>query len=178
MRTVVVTEGESDILLLKSLLGKTDASTEFVKSGGWSAADSLSRSYLIDGRHDVVLVVDADSYDPTAIRERKRFLEYSLSSVALRTRWEVIVVAPEIEVLLFKDRLLLEQLVKQPVSQAVFEQGKFEPNKILMRLLSGQSRSDFFQNRLPKFDLTPLRKQEEIVSLQRFLKGTARKVAA
>ncbi len=177
MKTVVVTEGESDILLLKALLGEASATAEFVKAGGWSGADSLARSYLVDGQHDVVLIVDADSYDPQRVEERKRFLTHSLASVALRTRWQVCVIAPEIEVLLFKDRPLLEALLDQPISEATFQQGQFEPKKVLMRLLAGQSRTQIFRERLPKFDLTTLQNQTEIENLRRFLRGTLKKAA-
>ena len=177
MKTVLVTEGEADILLLKALVGEAGATTEFVKAGGWSGADSLARSYLIDGQHDVALVVDADSYDEHMVEERRRFLTQSLEAVALRTRWQVFVIAPEIEGLLFKDRLLLEQLLKRPVSEATFQQGKFEPKKVLMHLLSGQSQTQFYQNSLAKFDLTPLQGQAEVETLRRFLKGSLRKAA-
>lgn len=178
MKSVVVTEGESDILLLKALIGEASDTAKFVKAGGWSSADSLARSYLVDGQHDVVLVVDADSYDLSMVEERRRFLNFSLASVALRTHWQVIVIAPEIEALLFEERHLLEQIVGKPVSESSFQQGKFEPKKVLMRLISGQSLTQFYQERLPKFDLTLLQNQPEIERLRTFLEGTLKKVAA
>jgi len=177
MKTVVVTEGENDIFLLKALVGEAGATTEFVKAGGWSGADSLARSYLVDGQHDVALVVDANSHDEDRVEERRRFLTHSLEAVALRTRWQVFVIAPEIEGLLFKDRLLLEQLLGQPISESTFREGQFEPKKVLMRLLSGRSRTQFYQNSLAKFDLTPLQGQAEVETLRRFLKGPLRKAA-
>lgn len=178
MKTVVVTEKESDVLLLKALVGEAGASADFVKAGGWSGADSLARSYLVDGQHDVALVVDADSYDEHRVEERQRFLTHSLASVALRTRWQVLVIAPEIEVLLFKDRYLLETLLDQVVSESDFQGGRFEPKKVLKRLLPGQKWSRFFQERLPQLDLTALQSQAEIERLRVFLKGTRKKVAA
>ena len=178
MKTVVVTEEESDVLLLSALIGEGSNTVEFVKSGGWSAADSLARSYLVDGQHDVALVVDADSYDPRMVEERRRFLTHSLASVALRTRWQVFVIAPEIEILLFKDRYLLEELLHQSVTESDFQEGKFEPKKVLKRLLPGKSLTRFFQERLPQVDLTPLQNQKEIEHLRRFLNGTRKKVAA
>ena len=171
MKSVVVTEEESDVLLLKSLVGEGSNTVEFVKSGGWSAADSLARSYLVDGQHDVALVVDADSYDPRMVEERRRFLTHSLASVALRTRWQVFVIAPEIEALLFADRRTLEELIGRAVSEAEFQEGRFEPKKVLRKLLSGKSRTHFFEERLPQVDLTPLQKQQEIEHLRRFLNG-------
>lgn len=178
MKSIVVTEEETDVSLLKALIGGTSKGVEFVKSGGWSAADSLARSYLIDGQHDVALVVDAASYDPRMVEERRRFLTRSLASVALRTRWQVFVIAPEIEILLFKDRYLLEELLHRSVSESDFQEGKFEPKGVLKRLLPGQKWTQFFQERLPEVDLTPLQGQAEIAYLKRFLNGTRKKVAA
>lgn len=171
MKSVVVTEGESDVLLLKALVGRESEDIEFVKAGGWSGADSLARSYLVDGRHDVALIVDADAYEPDRAEERRQFLRESLGSVALRTRWEVFVVAPEIEGLLFADRHVLEDLVGRPVSDAEFQEGKFEPKKVLMKLLSGKNRVRFFQERLSEIDLTPLQNQGQVQSLRNFLDG-------
>lgn len=178
MKCVVVTEGESDVLLLQALIGQTNNTTEFVKSGGWSAADSLARSYLIDGQHDVALVVDADSYDEGMVEERRRFLAHSLESVVLRTRWQVFVIAPEIEVLLFQDQHLLETLLGRNMSEAEFQEGRFEPKKVLIRLLSGKSQIRFYQERLSQVDLTPLQNQREIEHLRRFLNGTPKRAAA
>ena len=178
MKTVVVTEEDSDVLLLRALIGEKSNTIEFVKSGGWSAADSLARSYLVDGQHDVALVVDAASYDPRMVEEKRRFLTQSLASVALRTRWQVFVIAPEIEVLLFKDRYLLEELLHRSLSESDFQEGKFEPKKVLKRLLPGQRWAWFFQERVPKLDLTPLQGQAEIARLKRFLIGTRKRVAA
>lgn len=177
MNTLIVTEGESDIIILRTLLEDITSTVQFAKSGGWSAADSLARSYLIDGQYDVALVVDADTYDKQAIEERRQYLTHSLGSVALRNRWQVTVIAPEIEVLFFRDRPSLEHILQKPISDSLFEQGKFEPKKVLAKLFPGQSRLEFL-SRLVKSDLTALRNQEEILSLRRFLKGTPKRVAA
>lgn len=178
MKTVVVTEGENDILLLKALVGETGTTTEFVKAGGWSGADSLARSYLVDGQHDVALVVDADSYDERMVEERRRFLMHSMESVALRTRWQVSVIAPEIEALLFEDRQTLEKLIGRAVSASELQEAKFEPKKVLMRLLLPKNRAHFFRERLPQVDLTPLQNQREVAHLRQFLKETQRKAVA
>ncbi len=172
MKSVVITEGESDVLLLKALVGRASEDVEFVQAGGWSGADSLARSYLVDGRHDVALIVDADACEPDRAEERRQFLRESLASVALRTRWEVFVVTPEIEGLLFADRRVLEDLVGRHVSDTEFQEGKVEPKRTLLKLLSGKNRTRLFQERLPKIDLTPLQNQSPVKHLRSFLEGT------
>src|SRR5579863_1035296 len=102
MDNVVITEGESDATFVKSLIGSGKADkTHYIPAGSWSSADSLARSYLTDPQTKVVVIVDADSSDPNLIEERKRFLQRSLGQIADKARWRVIVVAPEVERLLF-----------------------------------------------------------------------------
>ena len=178
MKTVVVTEGENDVLLLRALVGDQANGGEFVKAGGWSAADSLARSYLVDGAHDVALVVDADTHEASSAEERRRFLDYSLGSVALRTRWQVFVIVPEIESLLFEDANVLTSLVGRAVSDKDVYEGRFEPKRVLTRLAAGKPVAQLFRERLPQIDLTPLHSVSEIRHLRQFLTGARKKVAA
>ncbi len=126
MENVVITEGELEKALVSSLVREVP-NTRCIAAGGWSGADSLARSYLTDPQTRVVLVVDADSIDPNAIEERKRYLKRSLGQIAKGERWRVMVVAPEIERLLFDNRKILEDLVGHEVSDTDFATGQFRP---------------------------------------------------
>ena len=178
IKMVVVTEGESDVLLLRALVGQQTDDTEFVKAGGWSAADSLARSYLVNGQHDVALVVDADTHEATTADERRRFLTDSLGSVALRTRWQVFVLIPQIEGVLFEDTNVLASLVNRTVSERDVYEGHFGPKRVLTRLTGRKPLAPLLQERLPKIDLTPLHSVPEIQHLRQFLMGARKKVAA
>jgi hypothetical protein len=173
MTNVLITEGTTDSVLMQSLI--QDQSIKYIATGGWSSADSLARSYLTDPLMNVVLVVDADSSDPSLIEERRRFLNRSLGQIADASRWRVLVVAPEIEALLFENRTVLEELLQNQVDDTDLIRGQYEPKKVLEKI-SGQSR-DMLYRRLSNIDLDPIRAAPEIQSLRQFL-GSKQKVAA
>src|SRR5207244_323692 len=99
----------SDATLLRWLLADVanDPHVEFSAAGGWSGADSFARSLRIVGRGSVALVVDSDTTDSNLVEERRRFLQHSLREVRPGNDFLVVVIAPEIEGLLFRDRELL-----------------------------------------------------------------------
>ena len=178
-RCFVVVEGPTDEELFRQLLVPNIASpVEFRVAGGWSAADSLGRSLLANGSGDVVVVVDADSVDPTSVAERKRFLMRSLEAIASPARRLVIVIEPELESLFFHNRQLLENLVGQPVSDTDFITGRYEPRKVLEKLLIGTSRLDAFRSKLPKLDLNPIRALPSIQQLTDFIQPVEKRAAA
>lgn len=170
-RCIVVTEGPTDVLLLQAVLRipEDDPWVQFQAAGGWSAADSLARSYLANGAGDVVLVVDADTIDPQGIEERKQFLRHSLAEIASAARKLVVVMVPALEVVLFADRSLLETLVGREVSEVDFVRGQYEPVKVLQSLLGNEPWSHAFARRLPYLDLDAVRSLAPLRELQDFL---------
>jgi hypothetical protein len=169
--SIVVTEGETDCLLLRAILDEslTAVPVSFVAAGGWSAADAYARSVLVHGAADVVLVVDADSSDANLAEERRRFLQRSLREIPSPSRRHVIVVAPEIEGLLFRDRAVLEQLVGRRVSDTELVRAEFEPRKVLSEMTGGEDRLELFRERLPRLDLSVLKTLPEIRELREAL---------
>lgn len=163
---------------LEFAIAEDDPQDEVVPAGGWSVADSLARSFLANGKGDVVLVVDADSSDPDQIMARKHFLEHSLGSIASRARSLVVVVVPELEALLFHDKALLEALVKRPVTESEFIRGKYEPKKVLRELLGGVPLNEAFRTRLPALDLEAVRQLAPLLELRDFISGNRAEAAA
>jgi hypothetical protein len=172
-RSIVVTEGPSDVILLRSISGiaADDPHIEFRAAGSWSSADSLARSALVRGRGDVALVVDADANDAERVKERKRFLDESLHSIASPFQSRAFVIVPEIEGLLFQDRTVVEALIGHKITDLEFIHGQYEPKKVLEALLQGKSRLQVFQSQLQQIDLSPLRELPVIKELQDFLHG-------
>src|SRR5579871_3419751 len=108
MENVLVAEGDADIILIKHLIEENGVlGPKYMAAGGWSSADSLARSVLTNPNTKVAIIVDADSSDPNLIEERKRFLQRSLGQIADKARWRVIVIAPEVERILFDNRNIL-----------------------------------------------------------------------
>lgn len=180
-RCVVVTEGPSDEILIRHLLRleNSDPHIKVVAAGGWSAADSLARSFLARGSGDVALIVDADATDEPLVEERRHFLEGSLAAIASAGRFRVVVVAPELEAVLFQDPDVLEAIVRRPVSPSDLIRGHYEPKKVLLDLLGGVSRTEAFKERLPSLNLDRIRDHPAIQELSGFVQQSlARAVAA
>ena len=175
MSNVVITEGDLDKELTRSLFGDT-RDTSYIAAGGWSGVDSLARSWLTDPNSRVVIVVDADSINPADVAERRRFLDRSLGQIADSSRWRVLVVAPEIEGLLFHDKSILESLVQRRIDDTEFSLGQSAPRSTLERI-SGVPMRQLF-SRLSAVDLEPLRKQPEIQDIRRFLRSRRKKPVA
>jgi hypothetical protein len=176
MDNVVITESESDAAFVRSLIGRGSDKMRYIPAGSWSSADSLARSYLTDPKTKVAIVVDADSSDPNQVEERKRFLRRSLGQIADKTRWRVIVIAPEVERLLFDDRHILEELVQDKVSDTDFVEGQYNPKKVLQRIAAIPT-SELFE-RLATINLAPIQDTPDINALRQFFEIRLRKAAA
>jgi hypothetical protein len=168
-KSVVITVGESDCVLLQNLLRETGNETRFIAAGGWSSADSLARSVLADGYYDVALVVDADTNDEFLASERKRFLQDSLTQIGSSSKWKVFVVIPDIDVLLFSHKNILEAVVGTTVSETYWLEGKYNTRKVLESLLKGRSRSNVYRQQLPSIDLSPPKELPIVKDIAQFL---------
>jgi hypothetical protein len=173
-RCFVVTQGASEVILLQNILRLPEANPEvrLVDAGGRSSAESLARSILAAGRGDVALVVDAEVIDPILVEERKRTLRWYLAAIAAPPRRLVVVIEPEIEAILFKDRRTIEGLVEAPISDTDLVRGEFEPRKVLGTLLGNVPLAEAFSTRLPQLDLTTIRMLPSICELREFVRTT------
>src|SRR3954453_16223673 len=91
MIAYVVTEGQSDIDLLKALLpADLCQGVWFTGAGGSSAIISLASSLIAVRETPVAIVVDADSIDPSAVGQRRRDVEDMIRSVSPGIPFKVI----------------------------------------------------------------------------------------
>lgn len=178
MKCYVVCEGLADQLLLEGIL-KDEFLTDgtevvVVRGGGWSGAESMARSILAVRQAPVALVVDADSSDPQLTREREAFLNASLGE--FRSRFQVFVVVPEIEVLLFKSPELLERAGLE-LSERDLLRAQYEPKRVLNELADGQP-LDLVQRLVDAGAGELLAGVDPIPSLRAFIRATVRTAAA
>ena len=96
----------------------------------------------------------------------------SLGSIASSPKWKVVVIAPEIEGLLFEDRDVIEALVGHPITDTDFTSGSFNPKTVLKQLLHGKSLAEVYGRKLQHLDLGRIRETSPIRDLQSFIKGT------
>jgi hypothetical protein len=105
----IVVEGESDRLILQKLLPpRILPEVKILAAGGRSSAYSMATTLVNTRRVPVVLVVDADSIQPSQIEERAEFVQGLMRRAALETPFLVIVVVPEMEAVLLGNRAYLE----------------------------------------------------------------------
>lgn len=131
---VLVTEGDGNRQFLQTLLRAVTAerNVEVVAAKGWSSADALARSYLMASDARVALIVDADSNDDEAVRQRQRFLERSLGAIGPPDRWVVIVLRPHLEGEILSNPRVFEMVAGRPLTQADQMQAKLEPKRLLI----------------------------------------------
>ena len=176
-KTFIITEGESDRLLLARLLWLPYGMT-IVSAGGRSSADALARSYLVNGDNNVAFVLDADTLDHNQVEERRQFYHQSLKQVALRSKWRVVMMVPEIEALFFRKPSVLESLVGRTITEEEVIQGRFNPKQTFARLFGGLGIIRIYKTVLTNPAIEQLREQPEIQELQQFLDSVSQKAAA
>jgi hypothetical protein len=140
MNCRIITEGEADRLILDCLLEAVLPKQEFqtLSAGGRSSAVSLARSVLATQPHNVALVVDADTFDPTEVAVRKRRINEALGEVADPARFLVTIVVPEVEALLFPTADLASQVFGRQISPAEYNEILKHPQQALNASLPGQ----------------------------------------
>lgn len=157
MKCYIVTESESGVTVLKTLLATGlmyNDQVVLTYGEGWSGADALARSILVVRRQPVILLVDADSNDETRIAERKRFLAWSLGQFAPPEMFRIIVAVPELEALYFENKEVLTNLVGKDVTDEQFIRGKYVPRQVLQELFGSEANyRDKLQERLSHVDL-------------------------
>jgi hypothetical protein len=171
MNLHVVTEGPFDAALLSTLLApeavRSGVCLRFREAGGWSAADSLARSILAVRREPVVLVVDADGGEERA-SERKAFLQSSLGAVARPDMFEVVVMAPALEMIFFQDESVLEHIAGRPPTDVERVRAEYEPVRALESM--GVKRDRIPQSLRPE-DVERLRAMPELQRILAFVHG-------
>lgn len=173
MTTAIVTEGQTDLKVLRRLLANEidlSAVGQYA-AGGYSAVDSLGRTLLIRGVRRLALVLDADSTKPEAIRERKKFLEFSLRQISDSASILIELAVPEFEAIFFGDRGVLTKLVGRQISDEDWIVARYEPRRILKQYLAGQDLEARLNSLDPK-DIEKLQSQPQIAEVAKFLAGT------
>jgi hypothetical protein len=140
MKTMIVTEGPTDMVLLRRLLIDTAAPNDvgIIVGNGRSSAESLARTLLLKN-HPVALVVDAETTEDSKVREQELILRESLQQANPGGSSLVVLFKPEIEQLLFEERALAEELFQQRLSDEQWVKSRFAPKEVVTELLRGEA---------------------------------------
>lgn len=132
-KACVITEGQTDIEILKSLLPpKLTKEVEFVVGGGWSGAQSLAVSILAKRRIPVALVIDSDANDEQVIHEKLDFSRWSLKQAAVQVPFEVFLAIPEIEAVFFHDQAFVEEAANRKFTDLEWRLMKLQPKELFV----------------------------------------------
>ena len=158
MREVfLIAEGDTDIALLKKLIpDRYTKDIRFIAGKGYSAATSLASSLLYNKSDSyVILVLDADTTDPTLVQERYDFLDWQLRRMSVDRSYKIFLFIPMIEALFIN-----HGVVKR------YGDNSFDPKSILADALNKKniSLNKFIEN-LSSYDLNKIRGDQTVQSI-------------
>lgn len=182
MKTAVVTATELARDILKILLSDFHTGDQIIVASGGdrSSAESLARTYLLDGRA-VALVLDADTRNPDRIAEQHLVLSESLREVSATGRFKVLLAVPELEEIFFEAPGNTALIFHKPLPDEQWLRSRYEPRKVLAELICGtpaaQADATTIQKALSPDSIARLRNSSLIFQLRDFL-ATRIKAAA
>ncbi|MEZ4725828.1 MAG: hypothetical protein R3E79_01705 [Caldilineaceae bacterium] len=171
-----MTENPDAALLMEKLLSKEIRyAITYVPRTDYSWAQSTAAVLVRTKPSPVILVLNADSVDPETIRDR-RVMNEELIGFPKTKRIKVALAIPEVEILLFQDRAILEELFDCEISDVDWARAEFIPRTILQKLLTQGPQSMTLEELLDQ--LTPpmiekLRHHPLLQDLTEFLVETA-----
>ncbi len=146
----IVVEGISDVLVLRRILGSlAGISVRFFAAQGQSNLASLGRNVLFHEGGSVLIVTDADTFDPDAAREKCGLIRTALRNVSPDGHFNAFAFLPEIEVIFFETAdLLIRRFGNNLANAVVMERGRFKPKATLAELLQseGTTTRTFFES--------------------------------
>jgi len=172
INTYVVTEGQTNADVLQKLLpDQLTKDVVFVVGSGKYSAQSLASTLLATRRIPTALVVDANQENEA---EQEDFLRSILRQASPGVPFEVFLAIPEIEVILFQDKPLLEQLTGRQLTQLEWDIGRHHPKEFLKSISNGHNLSIIsILDDLDSQTKQSLQQHPLIVELSQFLSSVA-----
>lgn len=158
-----VVEGQTDEVILKYLLPEALLKdTRIIVAGGYSAALSAVQTLFTLTPLPITLFFDTDSCSKEKVEEKKDFI----NSYLQRTSHNELVLCPmkpEMEILFFYKKELLEKLINSSISDELWYQGKYEPKQVLIELVDNKNYLSFLEKNLTN-DIVQKLQQNPLIS--------------
>ncbi|MCI5218258.1 MAG: hypothetical protein D3914_03460 [Candidatus Electrothrix sp. LOE2] len=136
----VIVEGVLDKFLLERILPEEfTACNKIIVGNGDNLALSKARSLLVASDLPVVLIVDSDSTEHTSIEEKRDFMVQSLQQFSQPDHFQVVLAVPELEIIFFSSRTMIEELVRGPITDQQWESAHYRPKRILRDILQTEN---------------------------------------
>jgi len=178
IQAYVVTEHQFAAKILERLLPKKIAeSTCFVTRP--QSAPSSARSIVSAKKRPVALVMDTHTRHELTIWEREDLIR-SLARSIVGVPFELFFVIPELEIVFFQDRPLLEQLFQRKISDVEWAVGHFQPQNSFSDLLKNGSQHLSHEELLDRFTddmISVLQQHYPVREINHFLSSVIEDVA-
>jgi hypothetical protein len=143
-----VVEGKNDEFILKHLLPKSLLQdTKIIVASGYSAALSVIQSLFTLTPLPVSFFFDADTYSDDKIEEKKQFTNSYLKKL-FDNEFLLFPMKPEMEILFFYKKDVLEKLVGESIDDELWQQAKYQPKRILKQLIGDADYLNFIKKNL------------------------------
>jgi len=142
-----VVEGKEDEAYLKLLLpSNLIQNTKIMAASGYSSALSTVQTLLSLTPLPISFFFDTDSCFEEKTIEKKQFIQSYLGSPANLT---LIPFEPEIEILFFYKKVLLEKIIGKEIDDESWQRGQYQQSKrMLLKLIGEKNHINFLQQRL------------------------------
>ncbi len=161
-----IVEGSFDKFILEQILpGEIASQTKIIAGNGYNIALSKARSLLISSELPVSLIVDSDTTDRTSIEEKKEFIMQSLRQLSAPDHFHIFLAVPEIEVIFFSSREIVEELVGKSISEQQWELAHYQPKQTLLNMLHTENLQKSFSELLTPNLIEKLRKTEFVQNI-------------
>ena len=136
----IVVEGQSDVDLIRTILGKELSSqVRFFAGQGKMSLASLGRNILVHEGGPILVVKDADTTNQQLIDEQRGFTRLALSRVATPGDFDVFLFVPTIEIVYFEAPAALRHLLGRDIPPETLREGAVLPKATLAALPRGKA---------------------------------------
>ncbi len=159
----IVVEGMFNQFILEQVLPEDFVSkSKFLVGKGYTTALSRARSLLVSSDLPVTLIVGANTTDRASIEEKDDFIHQFLGQLSSPEYFDIFLAVPEIAIIFFQDRNVLEQLLGQPISDIQWEIAQYQPKEILKKIFQTEDLQEAIRMRLTPLIIQKLRETELI----------------
>ena len=175
----LVTEGKSDLKILKRLLSKEIVEHTVMEAGsGRYSAQALASTILAVKQRPVALVVDADTEDESTIREQEGFSRDLLRRSSAGVPFEVFTAVPYTEAIFFHDRSVFEQIIARKLEDREWDLARRQPRRSLAAVLGDRPIAiERLLDGLTEEIIGPLQQHPLISGISQFLSSAVKETA-
>jgi hypothetical protein len=132
----IVVDGPTDAAILRALLSKAQKeSMRFYSAGGRVSRASLARNLLVHEGSPVLVVMDADTHNPSHAEELQDMTKVAMRTIAPSVPCDTFAFIPTIEAIFFEAPKALQRLLGKKIPEEKLEQGAIAPKQTLAKLL-------------------------------------------